>query len=400
MKNYRFKRIFMIVTDSLGIGDDGRQKEFKDSGADTLWHVSEKSEILNIPTWKKLGIGEITKVFKHNKKNKDHLAYMARIVERSNAKDTLAGHWEMMGIETKVPNPNFIENGFPQELITKLEKAFDNRKIIGNRAESGTVILAELGQREIDNNEIIVYTSPDSTLQICGHEKYMGLDNLYRYAKAARKICSDNPEWNVARIIARPYIGENGEFTRTFNRHDYANKPPKETILNKLQAKGIKTIAVGKINDIFVNYGIDEVYPPASDDENMDVAINIASQKSENQFIFVNLVEFDSHYGHRRNLMGYAENINRFDVKLTKLINAMNEDDLLIMTSDHGNDPSFPGSDHTREALPLTVYSKSFKGKNKNLGTLSGLGTAGNIIARNFDLELIDTGEDIFDKLI
>ncbi|VEU59429.1 phosphopentomutase [Mesomycoplasma neurolyticum] len=400
MKKFRFKRIFMIVTDSLGIGDDGRQHEFNDQGADTLWHVSEKSDILNIPTWKKLGIGEITKVFKHNNRNKNHLAYMARIIEKSNAKDTLAGHWEMMGIETKIPSPNFVENGFPAELIEKLEKAFDNRKIIGNRAESGTVILAELGQREIDNNEIIVYTSPDSTLQICGHEKYMTLDNLYRYAKEARRICSENPAWNVARIIARPYVGENGNFTRTFNRHDYANKPPKATILNKLQEKGIKTIAIGKINDIFVNQGIDVVFPPASDDENMDVAINIANQKTENEFIFVNLVEFDSHYGHRRNLLGYAENINRFDVKLTKLINAMDEDDLLIMTSDHGNDPSFPGSDHTREALPLTVFSKSFKGKNKNLGTLSGLGTTGNIIARNFGLELIDTGEDIFDKLI
>ncbi|UWD33924.1 phosphopentomutase [Mesomycoplasma molare] len=395
----KFKRIFMIVTDSLGIGDDGRQEEFSDSGADTLFHVSQ-SGLLEIPTWKKLGITEITKVFNHNQKNKDHIAYMGRIIEKSNAKDTLAGHWEMMGIETQVPNPQFIENGFPAELIEKLEKAFDGRKIIGNRNASGTVILSELGDQEIKNGHIIVYTSPDSTLQICGHEKYTGLDNLYRYAKAAREICSSRPEWNVARIIARPYVGENGEFTRTFNRHDYANKPPKDTILNKLQEKGIKTIAVGKINDIFVGQGIDKVFPPASDNENMDVAIELASQKTENEFIFVNLVEFDSHYGHRRNLEGYAHNINSFDIKLAKLINAMNEDDLLIMTSDHGNDPSFPGSNHTREALPLTIYSKSFTGKNRNLGILKGLGTTGNIIARNFDLDLIDTGEDIFDKLI
>ncbi|MGZ9413309.1 phosphopentomutase [Mycoplasma sp. 480] len=395
----KFKRIFMIVTDSLGIGDDGRQKEFGDQGADTLFHVSE-SNLLEIPTWKKLGIGEITKLHNYGKKNKNHLAYMARIVEKSNAKDTLAGHWEMMGIETKVPNPQFVEKGFPQELISKLEKAFDGRKIIGNREASGTVILAELGNEEIEKGHIIVYTSPDSTLQICGHEKYTGLENLYRYAKAAREICSSNPEWNVARVIARPYVGENGEFTRTFNRHDYANKPPKQTILNQLQAKGIKTIAVGKINDIFVGQGIDEVFPPASDNENMDVAIEIASKNTENEFIFVNLVEFDSHYGHRRNLEGYAHNINSFDIKLTKLINAMNEDDLLIITSDHGNDPSFPGSNHTREALPLTIFSKSFKGSERNLGILSGLGTSGNIIARNFDLELVETGEDIFDKLI
>ncbi|WGI36298.1 phosphopentomutase [Mesomycoplasma lagogenitalium] len=395
----KFGRIFMIVTDSLGIGDDGRQAEFGDQGADTLFHVSE-SGLLEIPTWKKLGIGEVTKVHNYNKKNKDHLAYMGRIIEKSNAKDTLAGHWEMMGIETKIPNPQFVENGFPAELIEKLEKAFDGRKIIGNREASGTVILAELGDQEIKNGDVIVYTSPDSTLQICGHEQHMGLENLYRYSKAAREICSSRPEWNVARIIARPYVGENGKFTRTFNRHDYANKPPKATILNQLQAKGVKTIGVGKINDIFVGQGIDQVYPPASDNENMDVAIELASKNSTNEFIFVNLVEFDSHYGHRRNLEGYANNLNSFDIKLTKLINALKEDDLLIMTSDHGNDPSFPGSHHTREALPLTVFSKSFTGKNKNLGVLNGLGTTGNIVARNFDLELIDTGDDIFDKLI
>ncbi|MBN3534780.1 phosphopentomutase [Mycoplasma procyoni] len=399
MKKTKFGRIFMIVTDSLGIGNDGRQHEFGDQGADTLFHVSE-SGLLEIPTWKKLGIAEVTKVAGHNKANKDHIAYMGRIVEKSNAKDTLAGHWEMMGIETKVPNPVFIEKGFPAELIAELEKAFDGRKIIGNRDASGTVILAELGHREKENNEIIVYTSPDSTLQICGHEEYMGLDNLYRYSKAAREICSSRPEWNVARIIARPYVGEDGKYTRTFNRHDYANKPPKATILNQLQAKGIKTIGVGKINDIFVGQGIDEVFPPASDNENMDVAIELASKDTTNQFVFVNLVEFDSHYGHRRNLEGYAHNINSFDIKLAKLINALKEDDLLIMTSDHGNDPSFPGSNHTREALPLTVFSKSFKGKDRNLGVVQGLGTTGNIIARNFDLELIETGEDIFDKLV
>ncbi|UVD81538.1 phosphopentomutase [Mycoplasma iguanae] len=397
----KFNRIFMIVTDSLGIGPDYKQKDFPgDQGANTLFHVTE-SGLVNMPTWKKLGIGHVAKIHNYRKNQHDKpIAYVGVIEELSNAKDTLAGHWEMMGIETKIPNPLFIENGFPAEMIAELEKAFDGKKIIGNKNASGTVILDELGMQSIENDEIIVYTSPDSTLQICGHETYLGLDNLYRYAKAARKIASSRPEWNVARVIARPFVGKNGKWTRTFNRHDYANKPPKKTLLNHLKDAGIETIAVGKINDIFVNEGISKVYGPAKDNENMDIAINIASEDSTNQFIFVNLVQFDSDYGHRRNVEGYAENINNFDIKLTKLINALKEDDLLIMTSDHGNDPTFPGSNHTREALPLTIYSKSFTGKNRVLGKLRGLGTTGNIVARNFGLDLIETGEDIFDKLV
>ncbi|MBU4692538.1 phosphopentomutase [Mycoplasma zalophi] len=395
----KFKRIFMLVTDGLGIGEEPRQEEFHDKGANSFLHASEVLE-LQIPTWKKLGITEIAKTAGHNKRNKNPLAYMARIHEMSNGKDTLTGHWEMMGILTKVPSPQFIENGFPQELVDELSKAWDGRKIIGNRAASGTVILKELGQRSLETGEIIIYTSPDSTLQICGHEKYLGLDKLYEYSKKAREICSSRPEWNVARIIARPYIGENGDFTRTFNRHDYANKPPKKTLLNELQEKGIETIGVGKIKDIFTGEGIDTIYGPASDDENMDVAIEIATQNTENQFIFVNLVQFDSHYGHRRNPEGYSENISRFDIKLTKLINAMKEDDLLLITSDHGNDPTWPGSDHTREALPLTIFSKSFKQPKIFTRPLNGLGTAGNIVARNFECNLLETGEDVFEELI
>ncbi|WP_434337122.1 phosphopentomutase [Mesomycoplasma conjunctivae] len=398
MQNYRFNRIFLIVTDSLGIGDDGRQEEFGDQGANTLLSAS-KTGLLNIPFWKKLGITNIAKIEGHHQKNKTPLAYMARIHAKSNAKDTLAGHWEMMGIYTQKANPNF-PNGFPQELLDELTKAFDNRQIIGNKSISGTEILKQLGDQEINEGKIIVYTSPDSTLQICGHEEKMGLDNLYRYAKAARQICSSRPEWNVARVIARPYVGKNGDFIRTFNRHDYANKPPLPTVLNRLQAKGIKTIAVGKINDIFVGQGIDEVFPPASDNENMDVAIEKAMESSKNEFIFVNLVEFDSHYGHRRNADGYAENLNQFDIKLAKLVNALKEDDLLIITSDHGNDPLYPGTNHTREALPLTIFSKAFSSSSKKLKTpIDSLATVGNIIARNFGVELCQIGEDIFDQL-
>ncbi|MXR05846.1 phosphopentomutase [Mesomycoplasma flocculare] len=397
MNQYKFKRIFLIVTDSLGIGDDGHQKQFNDVGANTLYSVSKTGE-LKIPFWKKLGIGNIAKIENCGKKNKEPLAYVSRIIAKSKTKDTLSGHLEMMGIETINPNPNF-ENGFPDELIKELEKAFDNRKIIGNKSISGTVILSELGQKSIDENKIIVYTSPDSTLQICGHEEKLGLENLYRYAKAARKICSSKPKWNVARVIARPYIGENGNFTRTFNRHDYANIPPK-SILDRLQKSGVETIGIGKIGDIFVNQGLDKIYGPDSDENNMDIAIDIATQPTENQFIFVNLVEFDSSYGHRRDVVGYCQNLNNFDIKLAKLVNALKEDDLLIISSDHGNDPCFRGTNHTREALPLTIFSKKFTSKTKNLkNPLESLATIGNLIARNFKIKPAEIGEDIFDFL-
>ncbi|BDX52446.1 phosphopentomutase [Metamycoplasma equirhinis] len=392
----KFNRIFFIVTDGLGIGPEPRQSEFNDDGANSMLHASEALP-LEIPTWKKLGITEVAKISGHVARNKSPLAYVGKIHEISNGKDTLTGHWEMMGIYTEIPNPQFIEKGFPDDLVAELSKAFDGRKIIGNRAASGTVILAELGKQHIEKGDMIIYTSPDSTLQIIGDEKTLGVEKLTEYAKRARKICSSKPEWNVARVISRPFVYENGKFTRTFNRHDFANKPTGHIILEDLVAKGIEVIGVGKINDIFAGVGISKVYGPASDDENMDVAIDIASTNSKNQLVFVNLVQFDSHYGHREDPVGYSENISRFDIKLTKLINTLKTDDLLIMTSDHGNDPTM-GTDHTREALPFTVFSKSFK-KPKALGILNGLGTAGNIIARNFEVPLCRTGDDIFDNL-
>lgn len=395
--DYKFKRIFMIVTDSLGIGPDKKQKSFGDEGANTLFHVSETG-LLDIPTWKKMGITSIANI-KNPGKIKNQIAYTARVQELSNGKDTLTGHWEMMGIYTEHPFPTFTDTGFPPELIQLLEQKFDGRKIIGNCSASGTDIINKLADQEINENKIIVYTSGDSVLQICGHEKHMGLDNLYRYAQEARKICSSKPEWNVGRIIARPYVGEEGKYTRTFNRHDYSVKPQEDTILDKLQKKGIKVIAVGKINDIFSGQGISQHYPSEGDANGMDITIDLALENTTNEFIFVNLVQFDSHYGHRRDVEGYAENINLFDIKLAKLINALKEDDLLIITSDHGNDPSFKGYNHTREMLPATIYSKSFK-KPKKLNDFQGLGTLGNIIARNFGLDLVQTGEDRFDELI
>ncbi|MEA4333500.1 phosphopentomutase, partial [Mycoplasma sp. 1232] len=309
----KFKRVFMIVTDGLGIGPDKDQKRFGDDGANSIRSASMVDEF-KIDTWRKLGIGNITDL-NGDYRQKNQMGYVAKIQEVSNAKDTLAGHWEMMGIKTLVPFPTFAENGFPQELIDELSKAFDGRPIVGNKAASGTDIINELAHEEKERGAIIVYTSNDSVLQICAHEEWTGLDNLYKYAKAAREICSSRPEWNVGRIIARPYIGEEGNYTRTFNRHDYANQP-REMILNELQKAGVEVISIGKINDIFVGQGISRHIPSGSDEKGMDATIELAMQDGENQFIFTNLVQFDSHFGHRRNVRGYAQNIADLDVKL------------------------------------------------------------------------------------
>ncbi|SJZ51059.1 phosphopentomutase [Mycoplasmopsis verecunda] len=394
----KFRRVFMIVTDGLGIGPDADQKRFGDDGANTIRSASMVEEF-KIDTWKKLGIGNITNL-NGNYHVKEPMAYMAKVQEVSNAKDTLAGHWEMMGIKTEVPFPTFAETGFPQDLIAELEKAFDGRKIVCNKAGSGTEIIDEYAQEQKDTGAIIVYTSNDSVLQIAAHEEWIGLDNLYRYGKEARRICSSKPEWNVGRIIVRPFIGtpETG-YTRTFNRHDYANQP-RPMILNELQKAGIEVIGIGKINDIFVGQGISEAIHSDGDMDGMDKTIELAEQDGENKFIFTNLVQFDSHYGHRRNVHGYAQNIADLDAKLGKLINAMREDDLLIMTSDHGNDPLYPGFNHTREFLPATIYSKSFKSP-RVLPNFTGLGTLGNIVARNFGVDIVtETGDDVFEELV
>ncbi|OYD26913.1 phosphopentomutase [Mycoplasma testudineum] len=396
----KFNRVFMIVTDSLGIGPDANQDEFGDSKAHTLKSASQ-SPLFEIDTWKKMGIGTIANL-EHKWKVKKPIAYAMQVQEISNAKDTLAGHWEMMGLKTEVPFPTFMEHGFPADLIAELEKAFDGRKIIGNKAASGTDIINELAHEEKAHGNIIVYTSADSVLQICAHEEWTGLDNLYKYAKAARRICSSKPEWNVGRIIARPYVGENGKYVRTFNRHDYANEPERTT-LNVLKDNGIEVIAIGKINDIYVGQGITKAIASGSDDAGMDITIDLAMKRGpeeKNKFIFTNLVQFDSHYGHRRDQEGYGKNVANFDIKLTKLINALTEDDLLIITSDHGNDPAYEGWNHTRELLPLTVYSKGFK-EPKFLNRVEGLMTAGNLVARNFGLEPVnDLGDDISNLLV
>ena len=352
----KFKRIFVIVLDSMGIGAMADAARFGDEGADTLGHISDTVAHLDIPNLAALGLANL-KVLKQVPPAEKPLGCYAALNEKSNGKDTMTGHWEMMGIETKKPFITFTEHGFPPELITELEKRC-NRQIIGNRAESGTKILEELGEQEIKEGKLIVYTSADSVLQICGNEETMGLETLYHYCEIARELTLRD-EWRVGRVIARPYTGKKkGEFVRTSNRRDYALKPTGPTVLNALEDAGMDVIAVGKIHDIFDGYGITKSLHSTSSVNGMEQTIELAESDFKG-LCFTNLVDFDALWGHRRNPVGYGEEIERFDKKLGELLPMLRADDLLMITADHGNDPTYKGTDHTREQVPLLLYSPS-----------------------------------------
>ncbi len=354
------KRVFVIVIDSLGIGVMPDGEKFGDKGVNTLAHISESVEQFCIPTLQKLGIANLTKL-RQVPAIENPLGYQAVLCERSNGKDTMTGHWEIMGIETKKPFKTFTEHGFPKELIEELERR-TGHKIIGNKSASGTEIIDELGEEEIATGHMIVYTSADSVLQICGNEETFGLDELYRCCEIARELTMKE-EWRVGRVIARPYVGKKaGEFERTSNRHDYALKPPMDTALNVLKDSGLDVISVGKINDIYDGEGITEAHKSKSSVHGMEQTIELAD-KDFHGLCFVNLVDFDAKWGHRRNPEGYARELEMFDEKLAVLLEKLREDDLLIITADHGNDPTYTGTDHTREKVPFLAYSKSMGGK-------------------------------------
>ena len=311
--------------------------------------------------------------------------YARRLNEASNGKDTMTGHWEMMGIYTTKPFVTFTDHGFPKELIDELEKR-TGRKIIGNKAASGTEILDELAEREIENGELIVYTSADSVLQICGNEETMGLETLYHYCEIARELTMKD-EWKVGRVIARPYVGKKkGEFVRTANRHDYAVKPTGKTVLNAMQEAGYDVISIGKINDIFCGEGITESLKSKSSVHGMEQTIETAG-KEFTGLCFVNLVDFDALWGHRRNPEGYGKEIEKFDVNLGKLLEQLKDDDLLLITADHGNDPTYTGTDHTREQAPLLAYSPSMKesGLQETKDTFAVIGAS---VAENFGVKM------------
>lgn len=391
----KYKRMFIIVMDSVGVGEMPDAAQFNDVGADTLGHIAEAVNGLNCPTLQSLGLGNLHKV-----KGMDPvvtpLGYYTKMMERSNGKDTMTGHWEMMGLNIQKPFKTFTEHGFPQELLDELEEK-TGHKWIGNKSASGTEILDELGERHMATGEMIVYTSADSVLQIACHEETFGLDELYRCCEIAREITMKD-EWKVGRIIARPFLGDKkGSFTRTSNRHDYALKPFGKTVLDTLKVSNYDVISVGKINDIFDGEGVTEAHKSKSNEDGMNMTINLL-QKDFTGLCFVNLVDFDALWGHRRNPEGYAKELEKFDKQLGEFINSMNEDDCVIVTADHGNDPTYQGSDHTREMIPFVAYSKLHTGAGL-LELADTFASIGATVADNFNVSLPENGESYLPHL-
>ena len=393
----KYKRIFTIVVDSLGIGAMEDSEKFGDVGVDTLGHIAESVETFNIPNLQKLGMANLHPI-KNVSPVEKPLGYFMEMNETSVGKDTMTGHWEMMGLNIDKPFKTFTDTGFPKELIEELEKR-TGHKVIGNKSASGTEILDELAEEEIATGNMIVYTSADSVLQICGNEETFGLDELYRCCEIARELTMKD-EWKVGRIIARPYVGKKkGEFKRTSNRHDYALKPYGRTALNALKDNNFDVISVGKINDIFDTEGITEAYKSKSSVHGMEQTIEIA-EKDFTGLCYVNLVDFDALWGHRRDPKGYAEELEKFDVKLGELLGKLHEDDLLIITADHGNDPTYTGTDHTRERVPFIAYSPSMKGYGR-LERAETFAVIGATITDNFDVKMPENtiGASVLDKL-
>ena len=394
----KFKRIFLIVMDSFGAGNAHDAKAYGDEGADTMGHIAEYVGQWNIPNLQKLGLANLHPL-KGVEPAVKPLGYYALLNEKSRGKDTMTGHWEMMGIKTERPFKTFTDTGFPPDLIAELEKQC-GKKVIGNKSASGTEIIEELGEEEINTGAMIVYTSADSVLQICGNEETFDLQNLYRCCEIAREITLKD-EWRVGRVIARPYVGKKkGEFKRTSNRHDYALKPTGRTALNALKDKGLDVIGVGKINDIFCGEGITETHHSDSSVHGMEQTIEI-SKKDFHGLCFVNLVDFDALWGHRRDVEGYGKEIEKFDKNLGVLLEQLREDDLLILTADHGNDPTYTGTDHTREYVPFVAYAKKMGhgGPIENEDTFAVIGAS---IAENFGVAMPDgtIGKSILNKLV
>ena len=378
-----YTRIFTLVIDSLGIGAMPDAAAYGDGDVDTLGHLSQAVDSLKLPHLQSLGLANLHPIC-HVPPVAQPLGYFAKLLEKSNGKDTMTGHWEMMGLEVTTPFKTFTETGFPAQLIQELEQR-TGRKVVGNKSASGTEILQELGEHQIKTGDLIVYTSADSVLQICGHEENIGLDELYRCCKIARELTMQD-DYKVGRVIARPYTGTcKDDFVRTSNRHDYALKPFGPTVLNQLKDAGLDVISVGKINDIFDGEGITRAYPSKSSVHGMEQTMELA-QESFHGLCFVNLVDFDALWGHRRNPAGYAQELERFDEKLGGLLASLTSKDLLLITADHGNDPTAPGTDHTRETVPLLAWSPSFTGAGP-LPQGDSFAAVGATIAENFHVE-------------
>lgn len=392
----KFQRIFTIVMDSVGVGAAPDAQKFGDSGSDTFGHIAEHYPGLKIDHLADLGLANLHQL-KGIEPVRSPKGYYTKMIEMSNGKDTMTGHWEMMGLYIEQPFQTFTETGFPQDLIDELVKR-TGHEILGNKSASGTEIIDEYGEEHIKTGKMIVYTSADSVLQIAASEESFGLEELYRCCEIARELTLE-PKWMVGRVIARPFVGSKvGEFKRTSNRHDYALKPSGKTTLVSLKEAGYDVISVGKIYDIFDGEGLTAKHKIVSNEDGMNRTIALANTEFKG-LCYVNLVDFDALWGHRRNVVGYAKEIELFDRQLGELLPLIKEDDLLIITADHGNDPTYTGTDHTREMVPFIAYSPSFKGS----GLIQVSNTFADIaatIAENFDVEMPPYGKSKLAEMI
>jgi phosphopentomutase len=390
----KFNRICLIVLDSVGIGELPDAGSFGDEGSHTLGHISDRVEGFRLPNLERLGLGNIAPLSNIPESDKP-AAYYGKMGEVSVGKDTMTGHWELMGLKITVPFQTY-PNGFPKELLDEFE-ARTGRKIMGNKPASGTEIMDELGEEHMKTGAWIVYTSADSVFQIAAHEGIVPLDELYRACEIARELTL-RPEFTVGRVIARPFVGEPGAFKRTPNRHDYAVSPPEPTVMNRLAEAGFDCIAIGKINDIYSGEGVTQSFPTKSNMDGMERTIEVMSSDFRG-LAFTNLVDFDSLYGHRRDVEGYARALMEFDDKLSEIMGTIGPSDLLVLTADHGNDPVHPGTDHTREYVPLLMYSPSFNTPG-SIGVRDTFADVGATVAENFGVLPMANGRSMLDLLM
>lgn len=390
---YQYKRIFLIVMDSVGIGEAKDAERFGDKGSNTLGHIAERMNGLHMPNMAKLGLSNIEPIGGIEKADSP-LAYYTKMQEASNGKDTMTGHWEIMGLNIKTPFKVFPD-GFPDELLAELEEK-TGKKIIGNKPASGTEILDELGEEHMKTGALIVYTSADSVLQIAAHEDIVPIEEQYKICKIARELTLDE-KYMVGRIIARPFVGEPGNFKRTANRHDYALKPFDRTVMNELKDSKFDVIAIGKISDIYDGEGVTESLRTVSNMDGMDKLVQTLDMDFTG-LSFLNLVDFDALFGHRRDPIGYGKALEEYDARLPEVFEKLKDDDLLIITADHGNDPVHPGTDHTREYVPLLVYSPVMK-DGKKLPIRETFADIGATVAENFQVKLPKYGKSFLNEL-
>lgn len=387
-----FDRIHLVVLDSVGIGEAPDAAEFNDLGSHTLGSIAETAG-LKVPNMVELGLANIEKL-EGLEPQSETKGYWTKLQEVSVGKDTMTGHWEIMGLKIEKPFRVFPD-GFPKDLLDKIE-AFSGRKIVGNKPASGTEILDELGEHQMATGDLIVYTSADSVLQIAAHEEIIPLEELYKICEYCREITLEEP-YMLGRIIARPYLGTPGNFQRTSNRHDYALSPFGETTLDFLKEANYDVISIGKINDIFNGQGLTDGHRTTDNMDGVDKLIKVMEQDFKG-LSFTNLVDFDAVFGHRRNPEGYAQALEEFDGRLPEIYSNLRENDLLILTADHGNDPTYAGTDHTREYVPILIYSPMFtEPKELNATYFSDIAAT---ISDNFNVKQTENGSSFLSQLI